>query len=353
MIIIKICGIICEYNPLHKGHIYQLEEARRLTEADYVVCIMSGNFVQRGENAVFDKFARAEAALESGADAVFELPQIYALQSAEYFAYGGVQAADSIGCTHLCFGSECGDLQFLSDFSEDGFKESIEAGESYGTAKHAFEGEPNNMLGREYLKALSIVNKDIVPVTLKRDESFYSASKLRDDLRYGVINDEMYSFGISPLFFDKFFDMIKYKIISMPLDKLRDICGVNEGLENKLKKEIYGADSIDSLIHSVKSKRYTYTRISRILCNILLDITDGKLDAVINDAPKLKLLGIRENKGELLSMLNNYYISPLDAERYPDSTAISNDVNILATEVYSILTNLHGDEDYTIGLMKV
>jgi len=338
---------------MHKGHVHHIEEARKVSEADYVVCIMSGNFVQRGENAVFDKFARAEVALENGADAVVELPQIYALQSAEYFAYGGVQAADNLGCTHLCFGSESGDLALLSDFSEQDFKDNLKKGISYGDALQAFEGEPNNMLGREYLKALSVISSKIVPLTVMRDQTLVTASKIRDDLKYGVINEQMHSVGISPLFFDKFFDIIKYKIITTPVEEIEQICGVNEGLENKIKKEAYSASSIDELIKSVKSKRYTYTRISRILCNILLDITKDKLDTVMNDAPKLKLLGIKSDKGELLSLLSNYYISPLDAERYSSSTAISNDINTLATEVYSIYSSLHGDEDYTLGLMKI
>ena len=106
---IKICGIICEYNPLHNGHIYQLQYARK--KSDFVVCIMSGHFVQRGECAVFDKFSRAKAALLSGADAVFELPTVFAVQAAEYFALGGVLTAQELGCTQLCFGSESGDLR--------------------------------------------------------------------------------------------------------------------------------------------------------------------------------------------------------------------------------------------------
>lgn len=353
MITIKICGIICEYNPLHKGHIYQIADARRLTEADYVVCIMSGNFVQRGENAIFDKFKRTEAVLESGADAVIELPTVYALQSAEYFAFGGVQTADSIGCTHLCFGSEAGELDILFNENDSkNFKELLKSGLSYGKSLSQFEGEPNNLLGKEYLKSLLVLDSKIIPSTVKRVQEYSSASKIRADLMNNILNGEMYNFNTSPLFFERFFELIKYKIISMPPEMLSNICGVNEGLEHKIKKEILHSENINELILNIKSKRYTFSRISRILCCALLDITKDKLKMMINEAPKAKLLGIKKESIQLLSLLKNYYISPLDADKYNKSTKISSDINVYSTQIYSILSNINGDEDYTVGLIK-
>lgn len=353
MINIKICGIIAEYNPLHKGHMYQIEKAKELTGADFIVCIMSGNFVQRGENAVFDKFSRAKAAIEAGADAVVELPAIYALQSAEYFAFGGVQIADSIGCTHLCFGSECGELEALYEkTTNENFKNIIKTGVSYGKALSIFEDEPNNLLGKEYLKSLDILDSKIIPVTVKREQKFASAGKIRAQLQQNSVHTEMYPFELSPLFFERFFDVIKYKIVSMSAEDIAKICGVSEGLEHKIKKETLYARSVDELIKSIKSKRYTYSRISRILCCILLDITKSKLRTLINDAPKVKLLGIKKEKAQILSLLNNYYISPIDAKKYDISTEISNETNVYSTQVYSIFTDLIGDEDYTLGLMK-
>lgn len=354
MINIKICGIICEYNPLHKGHIYQIQKAKEQTNADFIVCIMSGNFVQRGESAVFDKFSRTKAAIESGADAVVELPTIYALQSAEYFAFGGVQIADSLGCTHLCFGSESGDIQMLYESKEnENFKSVMQTGVSYGKSLSNFEGEPNNLLGKEYLKSLDILESKIVPATVKRQQNYASASKIRAELQQNNVHAEMCPFELSPLFFERFFDVIKYKIISTSTEDLAKICGVSEGLEHKIKKEVLYAKNIDDLIKSIKSKRYTYSRISRILCCILLGITKSKLRALINDTPKVKLLGIKKEKTQILSLLNNYYISPIDAKNHGGSTEISNDINVLSTQVYSTFTDLIGDEDYTLGLMKI
>ena len=138
----------------------------------------------------------------------------------------------------------------------------------------------------------------------------------------------------------------------MSAEDIAKICGVSEGLEHKIKKETLYARSVDELIKSIKSKRYTYSRISRILCCILLDITKSKLRTLINDAPKVKLLGIKKEKAQILSLLNNYYISPIDAKKYDISTEISNETNVYSTQVYSIFTDLIGDEDYTLGLMK-
>ncbi len=354
MIIIKICGIICEYNPLHKGHIYQIMQARKETEADFVVCIMSGNFVQRGENAIFDKFLRAEAAIRAGADAVVELPQIYALQSAEYFAYGGVSVAENIGCTHLCFGSECGSIdEIMQATDSEDFEEKINSGISYGNSLDVFKGEPNSMLGKEYVKTINECGFELIPVTVKRNVRFDSASKIREHLHEYKTHPEMFPIDETPLFFDKFFDLIKYKIIASDERQIRKICGVNEGLEYKLKKEVLASNNMNELILNVKSKRYTYSRISRILCNLLLDITKDKLKALINDTPKVKLLAVNQDKIQLLSLLDNYYISPLDAQNGSESTAISSETNVLSTKVYSIFSPLNGDEDYTTGLNKI
>jgi predicted nucleotidyltransferase len=162
----------------------------------------------------------------------------------------------------------------------------------------------------------------------------------------------MADFNCSPLFFERFFEIIKCKIITMPVDELAKICGVNEGLEYKIKKEVLVSNSTDELIQNIKSKRYTYSRISRILCCILLEITKAKLRALINDTPKVKLLAINKEKALILSLLNNYYISPLDAEQGTVSTRLSSETNVLSTQIYSIFSDVIGDEDYTLGLIK-
>ncbi len=195
MDILKINGIIAEYNPFHSGHKYQLEESLRLTGAYHTVVVMSGNFVQRGAPALLDKYARAEAALRCGADLVLELPVLYAAASAEYFAAGAVALLDSLGAvTHLCFGSECGDIgqlcRIAHAFSEEpedyraALKSFLKEGDSYPGARaralaltrpsdlpenwEEILSSPNNILGIEYIRALQRLGSQIQPVTVKR-----------------------------------------------------------------------------------------------------------------------------------------------------------------------------------------
>ena len=351
----NICGIICEYNPLHEGHLYQLEQAKQLIKPDFTVALMSGSFVQRGSIAVFDKFARANAALESGFDACLELPQAFSVQSAEYFALGSILALDELGCTHVCFGSELETLEEIraAVAEEKNLHEKMKAGLSYGQSLSCFEGQPNAMLGRLYMTAIEKIGSDLIPVAVKRDEHYASATSLREKLLTGEMPAEMFPFDSVPLNFEKYFPIIKYKLMGMTEEELAGICGVGEGLEYKIKKEVYGAKSLDDLIQRSKSKRYPYTRISRILCCVLLDLTKAKLRTLLENVPKCRLLGIRKEKTELLSLLSNYYISPVDAARQDESTALSSAINVRGTQLYSLYSDLTGEEDFTKGLIKV
>lgn len=352
---IKICGIICEYNPLHNGHIYQLQYARK--KSDFVVCIMSGHFVQRGECAVFDKFSRAKAALLSGADAVFELPTVFAVQAAEYFALGGVLTAQELGCTQLCFGSESGDLAVLRARAQAPLpaqlKTRLKNGFSYGQALSSSNEQllPNNMLGIEYLKAINKIGSTLIPLTLQRKTGFSSAQALRSALRNGADTEQMYPFTAKPLFWEQFFELIKYRILSASTEELSNICGVSEGLEYKIKKECLAAQSLDELILRIKSKRYPYSRISRILCCALLNITKPLLSALLSEPPKVRLLGIKKEKLALLSLLTNYYSSP-SAIKDP-ITASSAAFDQYATQIYSLFSSLSGTEDFTLPFLKI
>ena len=201
----KVVGIIAEYNPFHNGHLHHLQESIRLSLADYTIVVMSGNFMQRGTPALMDKYHRAKAALSCGADLVLELPAYYATGSAEYFALGGISLLDKLGVvSHLCFGSECGDLDFLSKVAQITSEESeayqkclqahIKSGKSYPSARTAAIIEvcpelsssvsglttPNNILGIEYLKALYRLNSNIEPYTIQRVSSHYHDQKLKE-----------------------------------------------------------------------------------------------------------------------------------------------------------------------------
>lgn len=352
MINIKICGIICEYNPLHSGHAYQISEARKISDA--VVCIMSGSFVQRGENAIFNKFKRAESAIMQGADAVFELPQAFALQSAEHFAAGAVLSASKIGCDFVFFGSECDNISLLEENTENSdFTADISSGISYGNALDVFHGQPNAMLGHEYIKAIKKYGLPLDYRILKRQNSYLSASQLRERIKENSDCNGLLC-SASPLFPENFFDLIKYCISTKDVSELKEICGVNEGLEYKLKKEITSAENLDGYIKAVKSKRYTYSRISRILFCSLLGIKKEHLKCLKEDPPALKLLAVRKDRTELLSKLKNFYVSPLDTENFSSSTVISSEINLRASLVYGIKSkDFTGKEDFSPCLLKI
>ena len=203
----KTVGIIAEYNPFHNGHAYQIAEAKRITGADYAVVVMSGDFVQRGTPAIWDKYTRTRAALLGGADLVFELPVVYATASAEYFAEGGVALLSSLGVDCICFGSECGDIDALMGiakiFTEESpeFKAALTAGlregKSYPLAREAayrahctahglpiqetILSHPNNLLGIEYCKAILLRNSSLIPFTIKRiGDSYHEVASCPD-----------------------------------------------------------------------------------------------------------------------------------------------------------------------------
>ena len=333
----NIAGIIVEYNPFHNGHVYHIEKTREITNADAVVAVMSGNFVQRGEPALLDKFSRAEAAVKSGADLVVELPSLFAVQSAELFAKGSVSLLNSLGCiNYICFGSEAGSTELLIPaakvlYSEpEYFKERLsyymEKGNLFASARinalcdyikkydndlaEKFSSDDilsilsssNNILGLEYIKALMNLNSHIKPFTIERIVSDYnsedlsgkisSATSIRNALNNinqnnALISDEirdavpenMYSI-LKRQMENKFYPVYKddffdalISIIIRDYEKLDEIFEISEGIENRIFKAALKAKDYSELEEGIKSKRYTMTRVKRCLNNILLGIT--------------------------------------------------------------------------------
>ncbi len=291
----NICGIIAEYNPFHNGHLYHLQQAKKLTGCDGIAAVMSGNFVQRGAPALFDKFSRAEAAVLSGVDLVLELPPACAVSSAEYFAKGGVEILRATGIADaLCFGSECGDLSRLETIADKqndaGFQEALRQLMSEGIpVRQAFQRllpdlpeAPNDILGIAYLRALQ--GSGIKPVLVKREGAAYHDTTLSGELVSASAIRAHYHKGgdISPYVplmpravpatEEALESAILYALRSKSKEELASYADVTEGLENKLFEECRRQDSVESLIHAVKSKRYTYGRIRRILYHIFLNI---------------------------------------------------------------------------------
>ena len=336
----KICGIIAEYDPFHTGHGRQIQTVRSLLGPDCaVVCVMSGNWTQRGGPALVDKHTRARMALLGGADLVLELPLPCATASAEGFARGGVGVLKASGIvTHLCFGSECGDLAALSraaqalDSAEYGgaLRSGLDQGLSFPSARQQavqrLIGDdadclslPNNNLGVEYLRALSRLNSDITPLTVHREGAghgqapaggFASASFLRQQItveNWDAVSPYL-AHGCLALLreaphadYRRTERAILYRLRQMSTHELAALPDCGEGLSNRLYQAIQSETSIDGILTAVKTKRYTHARLRRILLWAFLGLTAEDRTEV---PPYLRVLGMNATGRTLLRTMN-------------------------------------------------
>lgn len=316
----KILGIIAEFNPFHNGHKYLIEQAKRNAGADACIIVMSGNFVQRGEPAIMDKFTRAQIALKCGADIVIELPTFIATASAEGFAHGAVSLLKQLNIVDtIAFGIEKNSIDIAVKISELLIEESTElknsikllceSGLSYPVARsktvlsmlpdtikpdaEKILSSPNSILAIEYLKAIKRLNWNIEPVTIKRKgagyndtsqyDNFSSASGIRNFLKehknisecvpeasYEIMIKYMNTRGF--VYEEDIFSALIYKLMSMDKNKLSEYIDSNEFIANKIKNCLYEVFGYDKLIELLSSKDYTVSRIKRVLTHILLEI---------------------------------------------------------------------------------
>jgi predicted nucleotidyltransferase len=366
---LKTIGIVAEYNPFHNGHLYQLQASRLKTGADCVVVVMSGNFTQRGEPAIVDKWARAETALHSGADLVIELPVPYAMGSAEYFAYGAVRLLDSLGAVDMiCFGSESGSIEGLSEAAAiladepESYKlllkENLSKGLSFPAArqkalssycrdthgKDELSGllkSPNNILGIEYLKALRRMKSNIVPITIRRIGNDYnqteltgnisSATSIRKTIRENTWNDarellresmpqwsvsileQRFEDGRGPIFPDNFELQIISALRRMSIDQIKLLPYMEHGLENRFRLAAEKAASYAELLDMICTRRYTATRIQRILFGMLTGLTKESFDRFnsIGGPAYIRILGFSHTGRKLLASIRGKTALPL------------------------------------------
>ncbi len=346
----KTAAIICEYNPFHQGHAYHITRTKELCGADFVIAIMSPNFVQRGDVALFSKELRAKAAIASGADLVLELPAIFAMQSAEFFAKHGVSIAEATGLVDfLSFGTECDILDTICkiarllcdeppEFSSL-LKARLDKGLAYPAARAAVLSDilgeaaakaistPNNILAIEYCKALFASKSSITPIAVKRigtnhdspetANGFSSATHIRSLIMSGDKDTAMSYvptecadiFKGAPIHnTDKMEKAILAEIIKMPLKRLADISDVSEGMENRIKDAALSSDSLEELFDAVKTKRYTHSRIRRIILSAYLGITNKDR----NLSPSyIKILDHNERGQELIRKMKKTSSLPI------------------------------------------
>lgn len=332
----SVIGIVCEFNPFHKGHKYLIDSVKK--SGDIVVCVMSGNFVQRGEPALFPKETRVKAALMNGVDIVLELPFVYATASAEIFAYNAVKILECFGCDKLAFGTESASVEELNNAIEilnhndfdDKIKKHLEDGVSYPSARQrAFDeynvdfdiSTPNNILALEYVKAIKKLNSKMIPVTVTRIGAGYNDTKSVDGIasathiRQLINNNEDFSQFVPENTIQLYKDELKkgnyvssekYNISSLALlrSKLNDdlslIANMAEGLENRIKTAIKESTSLNEIYDNAKTKRFTHSRIRRAVLSLTLGITSEDLRIT---APYSRLLGFNVKSIEIMGAL--------------------------------------------------
>lgn len=366
----KFTCIIAEFNPLTFGHIKIINEAKKL--GNPIICIMSGNFVQRGEPAIVDKFTRAKMSIENGVDIVIELPTIYALSSARDFAFGAIKTLNEIGCVeNLIFGSECGNLTTLNNLREKInseecskiIKDNLKNGLSYSTAVASALDSPiksNDILAIEYLNALDVTHSKITPITILREDNFNnttpcadcSASAVREFIKKGNLKDTQ---NIFPQLknltekditnFETFEKLVEYKIKTSSEEELKNINGVNEGIENFIQQSFFEGKK------NLNTKRYPKTKINRILCNAILNIDSNFVKtAKENDSTYFSILAINSSAKNLLAFFPKLKLitSKKDTEKLNELQLEIFNKDILASKIFSCINeNYLGNEDFT------
>lgn len=389
----NVLGIISEYNPFHNGHLYHLEKSKEITNSKYTICVMNGNFTQRGNTSVIDKWTKAEIAILNGIDLVVELPTIYGISSAENFAEGAIKILNSLNIVNtISFGSEIGDINILDTFAKilheqpkeycTMLNHELNLGLSFPKArenallmylndirKYAnILSDSNNILGIEYLKALRKYKSNIKAVTIKRTavnynsnekaDNFASATGIRrllNDNKYDAIMDVMPSSSYQILSnkisrgeivpdISKFEKEIIYNLRKMSLENIKNLPDVSEGLENSLKSAANSCNNINDLLSMVKSKRYTLSRLQRILLYVLLDITKKDIQDSYKAQPYIRVLGFNENGQNLLSAIahsnpNLNIITSVKKFAQTNTNKILKrmlDIDIFATNIYTL-----------------
>lgn len=389
----KVLGIVAEYNPFHNGHLYHLEQAKKITASNYTVAIISGNFTQRGSTSLFDKWSKAKTALQCGVDLAIELPVLYSISSAENFADGAIKILDSLKILdYIAFGAETANVDILNSIADVLLREpkeyknllsqELQKGFSFPKARQnalvaylndsrkyaTVLSSPNNILGVEYLKALKKYRSKISPIAIERYEAGYndlgytaniaSATAIRNMVKnngfeilknlmpapsYATLMESIKNGHLVPdlSVFEK---QIIYNLRRMSTSQIAQLPDVSEGLEFALKNTANSCSNLVDFLNIIKSKRYTSTRIQRILLYSLLGITKKDMDLSKKVQPYVRVLGFNERGKFLLSEIakaNPKLEIVTSVKKFYDATSNKNlkamiDKDIEATNVYTI-----------------
>lgn len=330
----NVIGIITEYNPFHNGHIYHIKKIKEMYPESTIICVTSSSFTQRGELSILNKWEKTDISLSNNIDLVIELPYFFTVQSSDIFAHAALQILNSLKIDTLIFGSESNDIDLLKSYA----------------SKNNYEDKlpPNDILGVSYIKEIIKNKYNIKPISIKRTNdyndkqsnlSIVSASNIREKF-YNNKNIKKYIPSVTYKYlknkkinFNKYLDLLKYNIINNDLTKYLD---VNEELSNKLKNSIFKYNDIDQLIKNIKTKRYNYSKISRMLNHILASVLKNDTSK-IKDIEYIRILGFSKLGKDYLHSTKNKINYPIIYNYNKNYITSIYEMNV--TKIYSILTN--------------
>lgn len=392
----KTVGIIAEYNPFHNGHYYHMQQAKKMANADFCVAIISGNFTQRGDTSIVDKWAKAYMAICGGADLVLELPTIYSISSAENFASGAIKVLNSLKIVDsIAFGAETNDLGALNNIANVLYDEpkryinllshELKSGISYPSARQNavlmylndikryanILNSPNNILAIEYLKALKAQKSAMKPILIERKNVYYNEDRIVDDFAsatairnmlirkeyknlakviprstYQILGNEMNKSHIV-LSIQEYEKEILYILRKMSAQEIANLPDVSEGLENAIKSAANNSSTLKEFMSLIKTKRYTQTRIQRILLYALLGIDKKAMEASKKIVPYARVLGFTQKGKQLISQIiemNPKINMVTSVKRYMSENTNNNkkdlikmlELDMFATDVYTL-----------------
>lgn len=365
----EIIGIICEYNPFHLGHLYQINQIKKMYPDSLIICILNGTFMQRGELSIINKWDKTKICLENQIDIVVELPFVFATQSADIFAQGATYILNELKINKLVFGSETNDVNLLTKLAntqlnnknfDELVKKYLDKGINYPTAlSKALEkltktkiDKPNDLLAISYIKEIIKNNYPITPISIKRTNNYHN--KDINNEKNQIINaslirkmiDEkkdisLYVPEITLKYLnnipskEKYYNLLKYQIINN-IDNLNQFQTVDEGLDNLIKKNILATKNVEELIKSIKTKRYTYNKISRMLTHILTNLKKEEVKNLKIDY--IRLLGFNKKGQSYLNKIKKEITIPLITKYSKNNFKLLNIEKRIA-HIYSLLLN--------------
>lgn len=357
-------GLICEYNPFHYGHLYQIEKIKEKYPDSILIAVISSSFTQRGDISILDKWDKCDIALNNGIDIVIELPFVYATQSSDLFAKGAITILENLHIDILAFGTETSNIEHLKEIADfqinsseyDALvKEFLSEGLNYPTATSkavkkltGYEvNKPNDLLALSYIKQVKKDKKNIEFINIQRTTDYHgteiknnitSASNIRKMYLSNQKVDNLIPYQVDKLkkvSKNSYFPLLKYQII-LNQNNLAKYQTVDEGIENRIKKYLSISNSTDKLIKKVKTKRYTYNKISRMLLHILTNFTKEEASNIVIDY--IRILGFTEKGRIYLNKIKKNISLPI-ITGYKKNISKTLDIEFRTLQIYSLLLN--------------